>query len=1182
MRYQYKNGEKLTRFSIRKYHFGAASVAVASLIFFGGGTSAKAENIPTSENAQVSGKSADGSSSGDENSKIDDKSTSAQDKSAIVEKTADGVATVKVDKAELKKLSISLETLYIATDKEKISSISKEIDKILSDTKALLKSDDVTADKVKIQVVEIKKATEKLKATIAEADKKAAEQKKAEEAKKVQEASQTGTDRSAVAESSNREKPIPARSARGRKGRTTEVQPANGENVTPTVEPATSNKKTAPKALPTYTNGTDNYKLADEMHNIVKYLKDNGADAAKVAAIKANYDKLNEKLGLVDENGVLSEEDFNKALADLKQARDFTEGLLNNQPSVQPEAVLPANRRERAADDRVRDSRFPNAYTTPYATAKEFYYEDGQKGSSPYDKYTYLFHTFTESLVANNATHSPVRDIKRLVYEEVNEVAGGYLWTITFNAAHEDQQDGYAFFSIPKGQIVDNSSITIEKTPQAGVAEEVAGTGDLGSRVNRLFRGKEIGIKGVGAGAESLEGLARGTANVGYYTRRLEADAGEMAKSDDMFNKIADNTATVYRFQLHGRDKYTISFKTTNTSKTEMDKLYYAAGYRVQQWGRRILAQQWHGRHAYDRSDTDNYPLHVVGNGTFLINQGKHYNTAYPQGAYGFGGHDFDYAPFKADGILGFDDSGRYNSNFDMHQYTARPGSDQPSASYRANAAGQTFEFYDKEGNKLSASQIGMHGADKPGLVEYKVKRKFNDGSADFLNIKFAIKPKTPVFNENLTNSRGQTKNLTVSNGTNGYPITLFREYVENGVKKTEKVATVKANNSGNAVFNNVQIKSGKYYAQSIIETSAYLDYKNVKHTDVRSDVSASTTVVGDGMAPSIQVGENGKALVTTPANNQVTLFVTPSADGKVSLKVQMQDDNLGDGMDAFAKGTNANYAINGTYNSGATTYTADGGVTGANGKRDTIKGDLKIQLNQDGGKYKIPTGGLTVTLNAKDKAGNWTNNASPSKTLTVKVLSAVPNEPPVRMLTGNDVQNGAVKQNVKDEVLRRVKELNPDLVKAGVKFEYDTTEGRTNQIKVIYPDGQTATIDPMKGTKPTKPLVNGPQDGTVSITPQGDTDKVTFQYVPTNETNPKTIIAKKDGNSWGIQGTRPNGITVDSSTGKITITEPTVKDQSTVTATATFLNSDISDRGEDTAKNPDREAPEVWMNGKN
>ena len=1216
------NGEKVYRYSIRKYHFGAASVAIAALIFFANGV-AKADmavSPATANSTHQTAAGGGGDSSGDSGStgNPNDPTTTTNSTSETATHTRAGISTgtTSVEKpvaSDSSKRSENTDSTTSNVSEKNKTSIEKvqddatsteakkvnvtELETALTDLESKVASITDAAKKAKLNAViaEAKKVLEDKSATQEQIDSQVTLVKDAvksvqEVAKKVDETKPSEENRSATVEAPNRETTTPARSPRGRRGRNTDVQPksAGGSNL---------EAETAPKALPTYTNGagdTGTYALAEEMRKIVKYLQDNGADAAKVAAIKDNYDKLNEKLGLADENAVLSETDFAAATANLKAARDFTEGFLrkqdeNGQPLNEQPAVPGtdrsvgdgARRTERSADERAVDPRFPRAYKTPYATAKEFYYEDGQKGSSPYDKYTYLFHTFTESLVANNATHSPVRDIKRLVYEEVNEVAGGYLWTITFNAAHEDQQDGYAFFSIPKGQRVDNSSITIEKTPQAGVAEEVAGTGDLGSRVNGLFRGKEIGIKGVGAGAESLEGLARGTANVGYYTRRLEKDAGEMAKSDDMFNRIADNTATVYRFQLHGRDKYTISFKTANTNHTPMDKLYYAAGYRVQQWGRRILAQQWHGRHAYDRSDTDNYPLHVVGNGTFLINQGKHYNTAYPQGAYGFGGHDFDYAPFKADGILGFDDSGRYNSNFDMHQYTARPGSDQPSASYRANAAGQTFEFYDKEGNKLSASQIGMHGADKPGLVEYKVKRKFNDGSADFLNIKFAIKPKTPVFNENLTNSRGQTKNLTVSNGTNGYPITLFREYVENGVKKTEKVATVKANNSGNAVFNNVQIKSGKYYAQSIIETSAYLDYKNVKHTDVRSDVSASTTVVGDGMAPSIQVGENGKALVTTPANNQVTLFVTPSADGKVSLKVQMQDDNLGDGMDAFAKGTNANYAINGTYNSGATTYTADGGVTGANGKRDTIKGDLKIQLNQDGGKYKIPTGGLTVTLNAKDKAGNWTNNASPSKTLTVKVLSAVPNEPPVRMLTGNDVQNGAVKQNVKDEVLRKVKELNPDLVKAGVKFEYDTTAGHTNQIKVIYPDGQTTTIDPMKGTKPTKPLVVGPQDGTVSITPQGDTDKVTFQYVPTNETNPKTIIAKKDGNSWGIQGTRPNGITVDSSTGKITITEPTVKDLSIVTATATFLNSDTSDTNQDTAKNPDRDAPTVMMNGR-
>ncbi|CIX29151.1 surface anchored protein [Streptococcus pneumoniae] len=36
--YRNDNGEKIFRYSIRKYHFGAASVAVAALMFFANGT----------------------------------------------------------------------------------------------------------------------------------------------------------------------------------------------------------------------------------------------------------------------------------------------------------------------------------------------------------------------------------------------------------------------------------------------------------------------------------------------------------------------------------------------------------------------------------------------------------------------------------------------------------------------------------------------------------------------------------------------------------------------------------------------------------------------------------------------------------------------------------------------------------------------------------------------------------------------------------------------------------------------------------------------------------------------------------------------------------------------------------------------------------------------------------------
>ena len=1161
--------------------------------------SAKAENIPTPQAGQDGDKIATTSSGGDKKVDADSENSATTQNTSVVPGAAVALPTVKVDKADLNKLTINLDTLVRTTAKEKISSISKELDKVLADAKEVLKNEKATAEEVNKQIDELTKAKKKLEDAVAEADKKAAEQKKAEEAKKAQEANQSGTDRSATAESSNREKPTPARRALGRRGRTTEVQPKDSESTT-------SNKETAPKS--TYTNGANNYKLAEEMRNIVKYLKDNGADAAKVAAIKANYDKLNEKLGLADENGVLSEADYNKALADLKQARDYKEGFLANKDNggrtelPKPEAIL--NRQAREAGKNFNDSR-------------EYYYEDGKTaGRALYDKYTYLFFSKHQVAVGDWRVDN-VSNVKDYIYARVTPTEDGFVWTIDVNMGKNDNFFSNSFFfTVPKDQQVKGGSVTVTKFPKNGIPVTTSSSASIADKLNeagltRVRKGtvgesnvRRTGWVGAAAyntnnfGMLARESFDNGT-EIGFYRRNLEAKDNQMNLSDEKFKLINNSNSDMYYFELpetREGSSYRISFTTRGTDPTkginDPRSLVYAAGFKgilVEKGVRvRALANQWYAQTWNEKDNTDRYPLHVVGNGTFLVDQGKYYNTAYgdpnrktDEVLFGnvLQGRRYDYAPFSARGILGNDATGRAVSPFDMNQYTASPGKNTPAANDNANRAGQTYEYYDSDGNKVSARQIGEHGIDKPGLVEYKIKRKFtSDGSADFLNIKFAVKPKTPVFNEDLSNSRGQVKNLTASNGTHGYPISLIREYVENNRTLTEVVSTVDANREGKAIFKNIEIKPGKYYTQSIIETPAYVDYQGNKHTQVVSDKSRETTVLRDGMAPTIQVGETGKPLATTPANNQVTLFVTPSADGKVSLNVQVQDDALGDGMNELSTANNGNVRSNitGAYNNRTTTFTKNGGVTGTNGKKDTIKGDLKIQLNQDDGKYKIPNGGLTVTLDATDKAGNRTESATPSKTLTVKLLSAVPNEPPVRMITGNDVQNGAIKPEVKNQVLQSVKNANPDLVKAGVKFEYDTTEGRTNQIKVIYPDGQTATIDPMKGTKPTAPSVVGPQDGTVSITPQGDTDKITFQYVPTNETNPRTIIAKKDGNSWGIQGTRPDGITVDSRTGKITITEPTVKDQSTVTATATFLNSDTSDTARDTAKNPDRQAPTV------
>lgn len=80
------NGEKIYRYSIRKYHFGAASVAVAALMFFANGVDAQAQTpavSPVTASDVVAGPS--GNSDGDPQDS-DEEST---EKTKVVEQPVD-------------------------------------------------------------------------------------------------------------------------------------------------------------------------------------------------------------------------------------------------------------------------------------------------------------------------------------------------------------------------------------------------------------------------------------------------------------------------------------------------------------------------------------------------------------------------------------------------------------------------------------------------------------------------------------------------------------------------------------------------------------------------------------------------------------------------------------------------------------------------------------------------------------------------------------------------------------------------------------------------------------------------------------------------------------------------------------------------------------------------------------
>ena len=373
-------GEKLTRFSIRKYHFGAASVAVASLLFFGA-NSVKAEEALVARQDGVASSSNPNSGEGDPDqatlkkpegsvyqapeagtnatigstttpvggaTKINDEGTSKPqlDKKSLPTE----IAKSQVDKSELSsvvnQVSATISSLQSSSLAENVKTALAQVESAVANAKQVLANPDASKEEVEQALSSLQQAVSSLEAAKRpEVAPKPAQPEQPAEGNSGEETSlpkkrgkksapvanpiADGKEGTAISELAN---PAPAAlepvtlagESGGKRRRGKDVQPESAGGSNPEAE-------VAPKVIPTYTNGKDNYALAEEMRNIVTYLRKNGADESEVAAIKDNYDKLNEKLGLADENAVLSEADFATATANLKAARDFTEAFLRKQ-----------------------------------------------------------------------------------------------------------------------------------------------------------------------------------------------------------------------------------------------------------------------------------------------------------------------------------------------------------------------------------------------------------------------------------------------------------------------------------------------------------------------------------------------------------------------------------------------------------------------------------------------------------------------------------------------------------------------------------------------------------------------------------------------------------------------------------------------------------------------------------
>ena len=263
------NGEKIFRYSIRKYHFGAASVAVAALMFFANGVQAQA---PAISSATASDVVAGPSGNSDRDPQGSDEES--PEKTAVVEQPVGlksaGESSAPKAKAEEGSREESEAEVKSSQPETKIddkgsapvadTSVAKSIQ---GNLQALLAN--LTLDSMKSLHTEVEEGLAKAKVVLE--NPKATQEQVDEQATGGKRRKRGGV----IA-------PEPAAN---------QVSPTHGgKEAAPE-----ANSQSTPQELPTYTNTTEGengvYGLKKELEDITKELRRYGASEDKIQAAKA-------------------------------------------------------------------------------------------------------------------------------------------------------------------------------------------------------------------------------------------------------------------------------------------------------------------------------------------------------------------------------------------------------------------------------------------------------------------------------------------------------------------------------------------------------------------------------------------------------------------------------------------------------------------------------------------------------------------------------------------------------------------------------------------------------------------------------------------------------------------------------------------------------------------------------
>ena len=551
------------RFSIRKYHFGAASVLIGTTLFLMGSPSVLASELGTSQGTNTE----------------------------LISKTEKKTETPKevVSKEKLQSLLSELKSLITEVSASKLGSVENQ-ERIYQKADSILHENEATQESVNEQVSLVQNSIDSLKRLKEEK----AQQKSNEETvgkKEVTEKEKTET----VATDENKT----VLKKEGISNNSTNETSSKNEKVETTTISSDSNKK----KLETLAQNLEGYlKPASEITRPETKELLKGVEET-VLAVKKGLENPQLTASEIEEL-VKQGKEAEKKLALAVARENSGKRDSRNGSKMLPESYFRApNTREGA------NTKFGNAYTAWMITSDDFRrFQSAGTNDPNYHGYNYPVGTFLYN--SNNAENSPINNnnmqgpqriawTRNRVYVQVNRVSGNeqsgyeFNWKIQFNNGREPHQKPFYYFTLPDGHNFSSSVVLKENESQltTGSIEDVLekSKGRLNGRMGTTegVNGGEY-YKGTGlingrpyiqAPIRTLEDFVKNSTN--YYFNRSGVNGEIIQKSDFLFENIRNSTKNIIAIQPQeaaaGGASNTYSFEFS-THSNSADSPYYVAG----------------------------------------------------------------------------------------------------------------------------------------------------------------------------------------------------------------------------------------------------------------------------------------------------------------------------------------------------------------------------------------------------------------------------------------------------------------------------------------------------------------------------------------------------------------------------------------------------------------------------